>query len=91
MTGIEKSDNYIAVLSATRGERERVMLKKLVRELKKGEWFTLKPIEVPKDNQVWVRGDYDRVSKTYRVSNFDDVNRERSFKSDKVVYVDFIF
>ena len=67
------------------------MEKKLVRELKKGQWFTLKPIEEPKDNQVWVRGDYDRVSKTYGANNFDDMNRERFFKGDKEVYVDFIF
>jgi len=67
------------------------MVKKSVKELKKDQWFTLKPIEEPKDNQVWVRGDYDRISKTYGANNFDDMNRERFFKGDKEVYVDFIF
>lgn len=67
------------------------MIKKLVRDLKKNEWFTLKPIEEPKDNQVWIRGEYDRISKTYGASNFDDINKERFFKGNKEVYVDFTF
>lgn len=29
------------------------MESKTVRELKRGEWFTLKPIEEPKDTQVF--------------------------------------
>lgn len=67
------------------------MVEKLVRDLKKEEWFTLKPIEEPKDSQVWIRREYDRISKTYGANNYEDYNKERFFKGDKKVYVDFIF
>lgn len=67
------------------------MLKKLVRDLKKNEWFTLKPIEEPKESQVWIRGEYDRISKTYGANNYGDYNKERFFKGNKEVYVDFTF
>lgn len=62
-----------------------------IRELKKDEYFTLKPIAEPKESQVWIRGEYDRSTRTYSAINFDDVNRERYFKGDKEVYTDFVF
>lgn len=62
-----------------------------VKDLKKGEYFTLKSIEEPKENQVWVRGDYDRSTKTYSATNFSDMNRERFFKGNKEVFVGFTF
>ena len=34
-----------------------------IKELKKGEFFTLKPTNEPKENQVFIRGDYDRSMK----------------------------
>lgn len=41
---IEKNPNFVLTLGA----------------LKKGDWFTLKPIAEPKDSQVYEKGDYDR-------------------------------
>ena len=34
-----------------------------LKELKKGDWFTLKNISEPKDNQVWIKDEYNRSSK----------------------------
>lgn len=62
-----------------------------IRELKAGEYFTIKQVSEPKANQVWIRGEYDRSTRTYSAINFDDVNRERYFKGDKEVYTDFVF
>ena len=62
-----------------------------IKDLKQGEFFTLKPIAEPKENQVWVRGEYDRSTKTYEAYNFSDVNRYRNFKGTKEVYTEFVF
>lgn len=62
-----------------------------LKDLKRGEWFTRKPIEYPRDAQVWVRGDYDRSSKRYNCTSYDDINRELNLRGDTVVYTDFIF
>lgn len=63
----------------------------LLKDIKKGTYITLKAISEPKDNQVWIKGDYNRESKTYSIINFDDTNKERFIKSDKEVFTDFIF
>lgn len=63
----------------------------LLKELKKGDYFTLKDIEYPNDAQVWIKGDYDCSTKTYSCVNFSDINRERFIKANKQVFVDFIF
>ena len=62
-----------------------------LKQLKKGEWFTLKSIENPNDTQVWIKGGYDRASKTYSCINFSDINRERFFKAGKAVFIGFTF
>lgn len=62
-----------------------------IKELKKGDFFTIKPIENPRESQVYIRGDYDRSSKKYSCSRFDDINNEREFKGDKVIYTEFVF
>ena len=62
-----------------------------LKELKKGDFFTRKEIEYPKDNQVWIRGHYDRTSKTYSCINFNDINREIFLKGTTPVYTNFIF
>lgn len=62
-----------------------------VRDLKPGTWFTLKPIDCPKEGQVWVRGEYDRTEKKYCCQNWADICRERSLKGSTPVYTDFIF
>lgn len=60
-------------------------------QLKKGEWFTLKPIEYPKESQVYVRGDYERSEKKYSCSKWSDINSERFLKGTTIVYTEFIF
>lgn len=66
-------------------------MKKTIKELKKGEWFTLKEIEEPKASQVYIRGEYDRESKTYACYKWEDVNEERYYKSTKAVFTEFTF
>lgn len=62
-----------------------------IKEIKKGDYFTLKPIEEPKESQVYVRGEYDRSEKKYSCYKFSDTNAERFFAGTKEVYTDFIF
>lgn len=62
-----------------------------VKELKKGEFFTKKPIEYPTDSQVWVRDEYDRSEKKFLCYNFADANRWCYLKGDKEVYTELIF
>ena len=64
---------------------------KELRELKKGDWFTLKDIEYPKESQVYIRGEYDRSSKTYSCIKWNDMNEERFFKGTKKVFTEFTF
>lgn len=64
---------------------------KTVRELKHGEWFTLKPIEEPKDTQVFIRCDYDGTVRKYWGQRFSDCNDGRYFSGDRIVYVGFTF
>jgi len=67
------------------------MEKKLLKELKKGDWFTLKPIEEPKESQVFIRDDYDRGLKKFLCGKFDDISAYRYIKGTKEVYVGFTF
>lgn len=62
-----------------------------LRELKPGSYFTIKEIPWPKDNQVWVKGQYDRGTKSFSCNPFDDYNNEKLIKADKEVYTDFTF
>lgn len=64
---------------------------KMLKDLKKGQWFTIKPLEEPKESQVFIREDYDRELKKYMCGKFDDISAYRYFKGDKIVYVDFFF
>ena len=62
-----------------------------IKELKRGDYFVLKPIENPNENQVYVRGDYCKENKKYSCVKFSDVNYERFFDGKKEIYTDFIF
>ena len=62
-----------------------------LRELKKGEWFTLKPIAEPKASQVYIREDYDRSEKKYVCGKFSDISASRLLKPDTTVYTEFVF
>lgn len=64
-----------------------------LKELKKGDFFTLKPHGEDRvsDSQVYIRGEYDRSEKKYNCGRYDDINYSRYFSGDKEVYTDFIF
>ena len=62
-----------------------------IKDLKKGEYFTLKPIAYPTEKQVYVRGEYDRTDKKYCCGKFSDISVSRLFDGNKEVYTDFIF
>ena len=62
-----------------------------LKELKKGTYFTLKNLEFPSDSQVWIKGEYDKPSKSYSIINFSDTNRERFIKGNHEIFTDFTF
>lgn len=67
------------------------MERRRIKDLKKGEYFTLNPVEYPKENRVWIRGDYERSLKKYSVIKWCDMCHESFMKGDREVYVDFEF
>lgn len=62
-----------------------------LRSLKKGEWFTIKPIAYPKDNQVYIKDDYDRESRKFLCGRCDDISYGKLISGDKLVYTNFIY
>lgn len=62
-----------------------------IKDLQKGEFFTLKPIRKPDESQVFIKGDYDRTEKKYECTRFSDFCSTRLLNSNTVVYTDFIF
>lgn len=62
-----------------------------LKQLKKGDWFTLKPVPYPTDRQVYIRGEYDRSTKRYLCGRCDDISYSRQLKPDTPVYTDFIY
>lgn len=61
---------------------------KTIKQLKKGDYFTLKEIEYPKESQVWVRDEYDHSARAFLVYNFADVCKSRLLKGDRQVFDD---
>lgn len=62
-----------------------------IKDLKRGDFFTVKPIENPTEKQVYIRGDYDRSAKKYTCTRFDDICTTRDFPGSKTVFTDFTF
>lgn len=62
-----------------------------LKDLKRGEYFTLKPIEEPKENQVYIRGEYDRTEKKFECGKFSDISYTRYIDGNREVYTDFTF
>lgn len=62
-----------------------------IQELKKGDYFTVKPIAEPKESQVFVYDGYDRSLRKYCATKFSNISVDRTFKKDTEVYTDFIF
>ena len=67
------------------------MTQKTIKDLKKGEWLTLKPIAEPKPNQVFIRDEYDRTEKKYVAIRWHDICSCRLLKANTPVYTDFTF
>ena len=67
------------------------MEQKLLKDVKKGEFFTKKPIEEPKETQVFIRGEYDRGEKKYEITRFSDFYDTAYLKSTAKVYKGFTF
>lgn len=59
-----------------------------LKSLKKGAWFTIKPIAAPTDKQVYIKDDYDREEKKFMCGRCDDISYSTYFKGDKLVYDD---
>lgn len=62
-----------------------------LKDLKIGEYFTLKPIENPTEKQVFIRGEYDRTERKYECGHFDDISYTRYLSGKTEVYTDFTF
>lgn len=62
-----------------------------LKELAIGEYFTLKPLENPTENQIYIRGKYDRTYKKYDCGKFSDISYSRMFSGNKEVYTEFTF
>lgn len=62
-----------------------------VKDLKKGEWFTLKPIEQPRESQVFIKSDYDREERKYWATKWSDISDGKYLDGNRVVYTDFEF
>lgn len=62
-----------------------------LKKLKKGAYFTLKEIAEPKRNQVFIKGEYNKTTKSYSCIKFDDINNEKFVKANKDIYTDFTF
>lgn len=63
------------------------MEKTQIKNLKKGEF--IKRTETAQ--RVYIKGDYDRATKTYSCIAYDDINQEIFIKADKVVFYGFTF
>ena len=67
------------------------MEEKLLKDLKKGEFFTKKPIEEPKESQVFIRGEDDRGERKYEISRFSDFCNTAYLKGTANPYTGFTF
>ena len=63
----------------------------LLKDVKNNEWFTRKPIEEPKESQVYIKGDYDRTDKKYCCTHWNDIGNDVFLKGSTKVYVEFTF
>jgi len=63
----------------------------LLKDLKKGEWFTRKPIENPKETQVFIKDSYIRENKKYCCIRWNDISDGIELKGNTKVFIDFTF
>ena len=65
----------------------------MVKELKKGDFYTLKDYgDEPDESKVYIRDEYDRSEKKYLALKFTDYLGTGVYhKGDRKVFTDFIF
>lgn len=64
---------------------------KLLKEIKKGEYFKIVNSKGVASATVYVRDEYDREERKYMAVRFDDTSSSRLFKGTQTVTTDFIF
>lgn len=68
---------------------------KKLSEIKRGEYFTLKPIAEPTPDQVFIKGVFDRKQNKYDCERYNRHPRKggtnRMLKGDIAVYTEFAF
>ena len=62
-----------------------------LKDLKKGEFFTRKPIEEPKERQVFIKDFYVREDKKYFCQRWSNISDGIELKGDTIVYTEFYF
>ena len=64
-----------------------------LKDLKRGEYFTRKPLQHAdaKPSQVYIKQDYNHETKKYWCQKWDDISRGMEIKGNTEVYQDFIF
>jgi hypothetical protein len=66
----------------------------MISELKRGEYFTVKPIAEPTPDQVFIKGAFDRKLNKYDCERYNAKCRhgaKRMFTSNTKVYTEFVF
>ena len=66
------------------------MKKTEIKNLKKGEFFK-RDVNGKPSAKVYIKGNYDRATKSYSAIEYEDINHEIFIKSNKQVYYDFEF
>ena len=63
-----------------------------LKELKKNDLFTLKPIKNPKENPAYIKSSYNRTNKKYSCIRYSAIISEIiMLKGETIVYIDFTF
>lgn len=52
------------------------MEKRKIKDLKRGDYFTLTSVKEPNISQVWVRGEYIPQAKCYSTYKWENINHE---------------
>ena len=68
---------------------EDVMIVKALKDLDNGEVFKLKPTS--NNNNVLIKGDYDRSTNKYWTTKWHDIDKETLKNGDTLVFTGFIF
>jgi len=62
-----------------------------LKELKKGELFTLKPVEHPRESQIYVKSDYDPAERKFWATRWSDIGDGKYIAGNREVYTEFEF